>query len=260
MSVPALLPFAAVAVLLAAVATDLLTCARGRAPTRHDLTVAAAGIAVALLAAGGLSIGSPAAAGEFLAAWGSAFAVTVDLAVVLVVLTHRIPAARGLVVLAVGASALARIVLAATGVAGVAWISALFGLLVLVAAWRLFRSGETGLPRAGSLSLGAVPAAVAFGAFAVSATGGGSVVVLCANLLALLGAVRLVRLTARLCARAPDAAVGFSALLVFLGVKSLLSGLSGHGPADDAGVMVLSLGMALLVAALMVITAVRAER
>ena len=50
MSVPALLPFAAVAVLLAAVATDLLTCARGRAPTRHDLPVAAAGIAVALLA------------------------------------------------------------------------------------------------------------------------------------------------------------------------------------------------------------------
>lgn len=85
-------------------------------------------------------------------------------------------------------------------------------------------------------------------------------VVLCANLLALLGAVRLVRLTARLCARAPDASVGFSALLVFLGVKSLLSGLSGHGPADDAGVTVLSLGMALLVAALLVITAVRAER
>ncbi|TDD07832.1 hypothetical protein E1181_08515 [Saccharopolyspora terrae] len=260
MSVPALLPFAAVAVLLAAVATDLLTCARGRAPTRHDLPVAAAGIAVALLAAGGLSIGSPVVAAEFLAAWGSAFAVTVDLVVVLVVLTHQLPAAKGLVVLAVGASALTRIVLAATGVAGVAWISALFGLLVLLAAWWLFRAGESGLPHAGALSLGAIPAAVAFGAFAVSATGGGSVVVLCANLLALLGAVRLVRLAARLCARTTDASVGFSALLVFLGVKSLLSGLSGHGPADDAGVTVLSLGMALLVAALMVITAVRAER
>ena len=261
MSVPALLPFAAVAVLLAAVATDLLACARGRAPTGHDLPVAAAGIAAALVVAAGLSIGSPVLAGQFLAAWGSAFAVTVDLVVVLVVLTHQVPVARRLVVLAVGASALTRIVLAATGVAGVAWISALFGLLVLLAAWWLFRGGGSGLPRAGALSLGAVPAAVALGAFAVSATGGGSVVVvLCANLLALLGAVRLVRLTARLCARAPDAPVGFSALLVFLGVKSLLSGLSGHGPAHDAGVTVLSLGMALLVAALMVITAVRAER
>ncbi|TDD88992.1 hypothetical protein E1202_12380 [Saccharopolyspora karakumensis] len=260
MSVPALLPFAAVAVLLAAVATDLLACARGRAPTRHDLLVAGAGIAAALLVATGLSIGAPPLAGEFLAAWGSAFAVTVDLVVVLVVLTHQVPDARRLVVLAIGASALTRIVLAATGVAGVGWTSALFGLLVLVAAWWLFRSGETGLPHAGALSLGAVPAAVALGAFAVSATGGGPVVVLCANLIALLGAVRLVRLTARLCARASDASVGFSALLVFLGVKSLVSGLSGHGPAHDAGVTVLSLGMALLVAALMVITAVRAER
>jgi hypothetical protein len=260
MSVPALLPFAAVAVLLAAVATDLLTCARGRAPTPHDLPVACAGIAAALLVATGLSIGSPVVAAEFLAAWGSAFAVTVDLVVVLVVLTHQLPAAKGLVVLAVGASALTRIVLAATGVAGVAWISALFGLLVLLAAWWLFQGGESGLPHAGALSPGVIPAAVALGAFAVSATGGGSVVVLCANLLALLGAVRLVRLTAGLCARTPDASVGFSALLVFLGVKSLLSGLSGHGPADDAGVTVLSLGMALLVAALMVITAVRAER
>lgn len=260
MSVPALFPFAAVAVLLAAVATDLLACARGRAPTRHDLPAAGAGIAAALLVATGLSTASPVLAGEFLAAWGSAFAVTVDLVVVLVVLTHQIPAAKKPVVLAVGASALTRIVLAVTGVAGVAWVSALFGLLVLLVAWWLFRGGESGLPHAGVLSLGAVPAAVALSAFAVSATGGGSVVVLCANLLALLGAVRLVRLTARLCARAPDASVGFSALLVFLGVKCLLSGLFGHGPAHDAGVTVLSLGMALLVATLMVITAVRAER
>ncbi len=260
MSVPALLLLASVTVLLAALATDLLICARGRAPTRHDLPVIGAGTAAALLVAAGLGIGSPVVAGEFLAAWGSALAVTVDLVVVLVVLTHQVPAAKRLVVLAVGASALTRIVLAATGVVGVAWISALFGLLVLLAAWWLFRGGESGLPQAGALSLGAVPAAVALGVFAVSTTGGGSVVVLCANLLALLGAVRLVRLTARLCARAPDASVGFSALLVFLGVKSLLSGLSGHGPAHDAGVTVLSLGMALLVAVLMVITAVRAER
>lgn len=260
MSVPALLPSAAVAVLLAAVAADLLACARGRAPTRHDLLVTGAGIAAALLVAAGLSSGAPQSAGEFLAAWGSAFAVTVDLVVLLVVLTHRAPGARRLVSLAVAASVLARIVLVITGVPGLAWVSALFGLVVLAGAWWLFRHGEPGLPAAAAIAPAAIPVAVALGAFAVSATGGGSALVLCANLLALLGAVRLVRLTARLCARIPDVAVGFSAVLVFIGAKALLAGLAGHGPAQDASVTVLSLAMTLLVVALSAITAVRAGR
>lgn len=260
MSVPALLPSTAVVVLLAAVTADLLACARGRAPTRSDLSVIGGGIAAAPLVAAGLALGAPAQAGEFLAAWGSAFAMTVDLVVLLVVLTHRSPGAQRLVVLAAGASVLSRIVLVSTGVPGLAWVSALFGLVVLTGAWWLFRHCEPGLPEAGAVALGAIPVAVAIGAFAASATGGGAVPVLCANLLALLGAVRLVRLTARLCARIPDVSVGFSAVLVFIGVKALLAGLSGHGPAHDASVTALSLAVTLLVVGLTAITAVRAGR
>lgn len=260
MSVPALLPSAALVVLLAAVAADLLSCARGRAPTRHDLPVAASGVLAALLVAAGLGAAAPERAVPFLAAWGSAIALTVDLVVVLVVLSFRVPQAKRLVVSAVATTALARIVLVATGVGAVAWISALFGLLVLVLAWWLFQHGEAGLPGAGALTLGAVPAAVAFAAFAVSATGGGSVLVLCANLLALIGVVRLVRWTARVCAPISDAPVGFSAVLVFIGVKSLLAGMTGRGPAHDLEGALLSLAMTALVAALLTITAVRERR
>ncbi|RRO20598.1 hypothetical protein EIL87_01615 [Saccharopolyspora rhizosphaerae] len=259
MSVPALFPSAAVAVLLAAVAADLLACARGRAPTRHDLPVIGSGIAAALLLALGTSFAAPALAGEFLAAWGSAWVLTVDLVVLLVVLTHRAPGAERLVAVAVGASVLTRALLVTTGVPGVAWLSALFGLVVLAGSWWLFRHGERGLPEAGPAALIAIPVAVVLGAFAVAA-GGAGVLVLCANLLALLGAVRLVRLTARVCVRVPDVAVAFSAVLVFVGFEALLTGLAGGGPAQDVSVTVLCLSMTVLVVLLSAITAVRAGR
>ncbi|TWF95733.1 hypothetical protein [Saccharopolyspora dendranthemae] len=260
MSVPALLPSAALVVLLAAVAADLLSCARGRAPARHDLPVAGAGVIAALLVAAGLGLAAPTQAVPFLAAWGSAIGMTVDLVVVLVVLSFRVPEAKRLVVLAVAATACARVVLVATGVGPTAGLSWVFGLLVLWLAWRLVQHGDSGLPEAGVLTVGMIPAAVVFAAFAVSATGGGSVLVLCANLLALIGAVRLVRLTARLCGSVPDASVGFSVVLVFIGVRSVLAGVAGRGPAQDLEGMLLSLAMTALVAVLLTITAVRERR
>jgi negative regulator of sigma E activity len=70
----------------------------------------------------------------------------------------------------------------------------------------------------------------------------------------------LVRQVRRWVERVPDLAVGASVVLAFLGVRSLLSGLSGHAPAQDAPVLVLSLAMTALVVLLCAITATRARR
>ncbi|WP_406691096.1 hypothetical protein REH65_02615 [Saccharopolyspora sp. ID03-671] len=272
MSVPALVPSAAVILLLAALTADLLTCARERAPTRRDPLVAGAGLLAAPLLAGALALDAPAKAAEFLAAWGAALAMTVDLVVLLVLLTHRAPGAgenpgvrrvrsgSRRVPVAVGASALVRIVLVSTGAPGLGWLSAATGVVVLVGAWWLFRRDEPGLPEVRAARIAAIPVAVVLGAFAVTATGGSSPLVLCANLLALLGVARLVRAAAPLCSRAPGASVGGAAVLVFLGVEALLAGIAGHGPAQDASVTALSLTMTLLVVVLGAITAVRSGR
>ncbi|SFS78383.1 hypothetical protein [Saccharopolyspora flava] len=260
MSVPALVPSAAVIVLLAALTADLLACSRGRAPTRADPLVAGAALLAAPLLAGVLALDSPARAGEFLAAWGAALAMTVVLVVLLVVLTHRLPGSHRLVPAAVGASALTRIALAGTGLPGLPLLSAVSGAAVLLGAWWLFRRDDSGLPEPGAARFAAIPAAVVLGAFAATATGGDAAPVLCANLLPLLGAARVVRTASPRCRRAPGAAVGGAAVLVFFGVEALLAGLAGRGPGQDASVTGLSLAMTLLVVVLGAITAVRSGR
>lgn len=195
---------------------------------------------------------------DLLLAWGAAMAVTTDLVIVLSVLTHRADDARRPLLLAMTSTIAARLLLTLTGTPGLPVVSVCFGVLCLAAGWWLFsRNGPTP-PRL--VDLAAVITGFALGAFTISATGGAPAPVLCASLLALIGVPWLVRQVHRWVETVPDAAVGAAVVVVFLGVRALLTGLSGGAPAQDVSVLVLSLSMTALVVLLCAITALRVRR
>ncbi|MGW5643755.1 TerC family protein [Saccharopolyspora sp. NPDC003752] len=268
MHVPALLWFATAGILLALIARDLASGWRARpepSPRADALAVGGYLLLAALFGAAVLAVGDARSAGAFFAGWGSSLAVTVDALVVFVLITSGARDRHRVVVLGVAASALARCGLIAFGIPGAsasAWISALFGACVLAAAWPVFRHDDAAtlpavLGRPGAAPAAAVLAAVVLALFSVSAAvTGGAYLAFCAGMFSLLGFHRLFRLVAGLVDRIPDASAGLAVVLVFIGVKSVLAGVTGTGP--DAQVTVLTLGMIAVVAALSAITAARA--
>ncbi|WP_344133362.1 hypothetical protein [Saccharopolyspora halophila] len=197
---------------------------------------------------------------DFLVAWVAAMAITIDLVIVLAALTGRTADARRPVLLAVAATAVSRVVVAFTGIAGLSLVSVVFGLLVLLAGWHML--GGRGSTRAPGriVDLAAAGAGAVLGAFAVSATGGAAPPVLSASLAALIGVPWLVRIIHRWAARVPDVRVGLAVVLAFLGARSVVAGLVGQSPAQDASVVALSLGTTAVVLALCAITAARIRR
>ncbi|MFC7340490.1 hypothetical protein [Saccharopolyspora griseoalba] len=195
---------------------------------------------------------------DLLVAWGAALAITTDLVIVLTALTRRAADARRPVLLAMIATIASRLLVTFTGAPGLPVVSACFGVLALVAGWWLF--GERGPAPPRVLDLAAVLTGVVLGAFAISATGGAPAPVLGACLLALVGVPWSVRRARRWADRVPDLVVGCAVVVVFLGVRSLLAGISGRAPAQDASVLALSLGMTALVVLLCAITTARARR
>ena len=194
---------------------------------------------------------------DLLLAWGAAMAITTDLVIVLAALAHRVGDTRRPVLLAMIATTATRL-LTLTGTPGLPVLSTCFGALCLAAGWWLFSRRDPAPPRL--VDLAALITGFALGAFTIPATGGAPAPVLCASLLALIGVPWLVRHLHRWIETVPDAAVGAAVVVVFLGVRSLLSGLSGHAPAQDVSVVVLSLSMTALVVLLCAITARRVRR
>ncbi|MGP4017052.1 TerC family protein [Saccharopolyspora sp. 5N708] len=256
-------------ILLALVTRDLV--AGWRTPSDvslRDDAVAVGGylLLAVLFGAAVLAAGGASAAGAFFSGWASSLAITVDALFVFLLVTSRVPGQHRIVTLGVGVAVLVRVVLVALGVPAasvIAWISVLFGVGVLWSAWQVFRHDDattlpTVLGKPGAAPGAAVLAAAVFALFSVSATvavTGSAYLVLCANLFALLGFHRLFRLTRNLVERVPDASVGLAVVLVFVGVKSVLTGLTTT--AQDTQVTLLSLGMIAVVAALSAITAAR---
>lgn len=193
---------------------------------------------------------------DFLIAWAAAMAITIDLVIVLAALTRRGTDARRAVLLALGATALCRAIVVFTEIPSLPLVSVLFGLLALLAGWHVLGCGSA-VPPGRVMDLAAVGAGAVLGAFAVSATGGEAPPVLGASLAALVGVPWLVRLIHRWAARIPDVRVGLAVLLAFLGARSVLVGLSGQSPGQDASVLTLSLGMTAVVVALCAITTAR---
>ncbi|MCI2418293.1 hypothetical protein MOQ72_12710 [Saccharopolyspora sp. K220] len=269
MGVPAFLWVVTVGILLALVARDL--AAGWRTPPESSLRGDALAVGGYLLLAvlfgvAVLGLGGASAAGAFFAGWASSLAVTVDALFVFLLIASRVPGQHRIVTLGVGVAVLARVALVAFGVPAasvIGWISVLFGAGVLWSAWRVFRHDDattlpTVLGKPGAARGAAVLAAVVLALFSVSATvavTGVAYLVLCANLFALLGFHRLFRLTRSLVERVPDASVGLAVVLVFIGVKSVLTGVTAT--AQDTQVTLLSLGMIAVVAALSAITAAR---
>lgn len=256
-SVPAI-SWSAAGILLVLVAWDLT--AAGRAgPLRRCILLLAAQLSVAVLV-GALLLGGTGsdAAAQFFGGWAISLAATVDLLAVLLSVAAGMESVAVVVVVGV----LARGALAFADAPLIGLVSVVFGAAVLWAAWRAFR-GEGDPPRSLSPRLtaaAAVLAALVLALLSAAATRELTVsapLVLLAGVLALVGFRHVFGLLRGLLARVPDASVGLAVVLVFIGVKSVLAGMSGAGPEHDARVVLLTLGMIGAVAALGAITAAR---
>jgi predicted tellurium resistance membrane protein TerC len=269
MDVPALWWLITAGILLALVARDLTAGWRtppAPAPAADALAVGAYLLIAVLFGAVVLGVGGASAAGAFFAGWGTSLAVTVDALLVFLLIAGGLPGQHRIVTLGVALAVLFRCGLIAFGAPGgssIALIYVLFGAGVLGAAWLVFRHDDSAtlpkvLGKPGVAHAAAGLAAVVFALFSVSATAAvttGAYLLFCANVFALLGFHRLFRMVASLVERIPDASVGLAVVLVFIGVKSVLAGVTGT--AQDTQVTALSLGMIAVVAALSAITAVR---
>ncbi|MDA3645578.1 hypothetical protein LZ318_18230 [Saccharopolyspora indica] len=250
--------WSAAGILLALVAWDLIAAGRAGPLRRCALLLVAQLLVAALVGAMLLGADGTDAAGQFFAGWATSLAATVDLLAVLL----SVAAGMETVAVVVVAGVLARGALAFTDAPLIGVVSVVFGAAVLWAAWRAFRGeGDPPRPLAPHLATAvSVLAALVLALLSAAATRemtGSDPLVLLAGVLALVGFRHVFGLLRGLLARVPDAQVGLAVVLVFIGVKSVLAGMSGAGPEHDARVVLLTLGMVGAVAALGAITAAR---
>ncbi|RKT87891.1 hypothetical protein SAMN05421805_101679 [Saccharopolyspora antimicrobica] len=257
MGVPAI-SWSATGILLVLVAWDLTAAGRAGPLRRCTLLLVAQLLVAALVGAMLLGTSGSDVATQFFTGWATSLAATVDLLAVLL----SVAAGMETVAVVVVVGVLARGALAFADAPLVGVVSVVFGAAVLWAAWRAFRGeGDPPRPLAPRLATAAVVlAALVLALLSAAATRevtGSAPLVLLAGVLALVGFRHVFGLLRGLLARVPDASVGLAVVLVFIGVKSVLAGLSGVGPAHDARVVLLTLGMVGAVAALGAITAAR---
>lgn len=269
MGVPAIVWLATAGILLALIARDLVDARRTRPappPGSDARTVGGYLLLAALFGLAVLEAAGAQPAGKFFAGWGGSLAVTVDSLMLLLLITGGIPDAGRIVALNVAVAVPARAVLVAFYIPTLpvlTWITALFGVAVLVSAWAAFRHDDPAtlpkpLDRPGLAQAAAVSVAVGFALVSVSTTEavtGETYLMFCANLFALLGLHRLFRLISTLVALVPDASVGLAVVLVFIGAKVTLTAATGNS--HDWRVTGLTLGMIVAVSILSAITVVR---